>query len=295
MKRIDMNHFLAAQNKVLNKDLGNFNIFWVHDLDACAVQPIPYNRRDFYKINLLRGEYTIHLADKTYEIQKLGLFFGNPLYPYNWIPKGADAHSGVYCIFNKEFFHQFGNIDSYQMFQPEGDNVIELTEELYREIERVFEKMDQAFRSDYQHKYDKIRNLIFEVLHSANEVSTNEIRINKHDAAASRITRSFLELLERQFPIEMKNQQVLLRNAADFAHTLAIHENYLNRVLKKTMGSTTTQLIQQRFLQEARVLIRHSSIDISEIAYLLGFKEISHFSGFFKKNEGISPLQYRKV
>lgn len=295
MKRIDMNHFLTAQNKLLNKDLGNFNIFWVHELDACAVQPVPYNRRDFYKLNLLRGEYTIHLADKTYEIQKRGLFFGNPSYPYNWIPKGSDSHSGVYCIFNKEFFHHFGNIDSYQMFQPEGDNVIELTEELYHEIESVFEKMDRAFRSDYQHKYDKIRNLIFEVLHSANEVSAKETRINKHDAAASRLTRSFLELLERQFPIEMKNQHVLLRNAADFAHILAIHENYLNRVLKKTMGSTTTQLIQQRFLQEARVLIRHSSIDISEIAYLLGFREISHFSNFFKKNEGLSPLQYRKV
>jgi len=295
MERIDMNHFLRSQNKLLNKDLGNFNLFWVQELDTCAVQPIPYNRRDFYKINLLKGAYTIHLADKTYEIQKRGLFFGNPSYPYNWIPKGADSHSGVYCIFNKEFFHHFGNIDAYQMFRPEGDNVIELTEGVYDEIEAIFEKMDVAFRSAYQHKYDKIRNLIFEVLHSVNEVSTKETRINRHDAAASRITSSFLELLERQFPLELKNRQVPLRNAADFADTLAIHENYLNRVLKKTMGSTTTQLIQQRFLQEARVLIKHSSIDISEIAYLLGFKEVSHFSNFFKKYEGLSPLQYRKV
>src|SRR5690606_16765206 len=118
------------------------------------------------------------------------------------------------------------------------------------EIEAIFEKMDVAFRSAYQHKYDKIRNLIFEVLHSVNEVSTKETRINRHDAAASRITSSFLELLERQFPLELKNQQVPIRNEADFADTRAIHENYLNRVLKITMGSTTTQLIQQRFLQE---------------------------------------------
>ncbi|MBK9423610.1 MAG: hypothetical protein IPN54_05715 [Bacteroidetes bacterium] len=48
------------------------------------------------------------------------------------------------------------------------------------------------------------------------------------------ITSLFIELLERQFPIESITQTIQLNSAIDFAQTLGVHVNHLNKVLKET-------------------------------------------------------------
>jgi AraC family transcriptional activator of pobA len=101
------------------------------------------------------------------------------------------------------------------------------------------------------------------------------------------------ELLERQFPIEDIRQRVQLRSAADFAAQLAIHVNYLNKTVKETTEKTTTDIIAERVLQEAKILLRNTSWNVSEIAYALGFKEVTNFNNFFKKKSGVSPTVFR--
>src|SRR5690606_41784490 len=63
------------------------------------------------------------------------------------------------------------------------------------------------------------------------------------------------------------NQTIQLRTASDFANTLKIHVNYLNKVLKETTGKTTTEIIASRINQEAKILLRQTTWNISEIAY----------------------------
>jgi AraC family transcriptional activator of pobA len=69
----------------------------------------------------------------------------------------------------------------------------------------------------------------------------------------------------------------------------------LNRALKEIAEKTTTEIIAERILQEAKILLRQSSWNVSEIAYALGFKEPTHFNNFFKKHTKISPLKFRAV
>ena len=103
----------------------------------------------------------------------------------------------------------------------------------------------------------------------------------------------FLELLERQFPIDEEHRQIELRSASDFADRLAIHVNHLNRAVKNTTGKTTTQVIADRILQESKILLQQSDWNISEIAYALGFTEVTHFNNFFKKNTGLNPTKFK--
>ena len=56
---------------------------------------------------------------------------------------------------------------------------------------------------------------------------------------------------------------------------------------------TTTDVISSRIAQEAKILLKQTNWNISEIAYSLGFEEVAHFSNFFKKQSGISPLAFR--
>ncbi|QDW25202.1 helix-turn-helix domain-containing protein [Pedobacter sp. KBS0701] len=294
MQNVNITEFLDQSEIERKPSPGNFNIFWITEKDPCAIRPIPYNRRSFYKINLLIGSYNIHFAEETYNVRKAAIFFANPLSPYNWIPNDGE-HSGVYCIFNADFFHNFGSLGAYSVFQQDGLKVFELEEEQLFRINNIFKVIQDAYDSGNEHKYDLIRSKIYELLHFASELSTENPNVERHNKSSTRMIKEFLALLEQQFNTEIKPRGRILNRASDFAEALSVHPNYLNRILKKNMGSSTKQLIQERFLQEARLFLKHTDLDVSEISHLLGFYELTHFSSFFKKWEGISPSAYRKV
>lgn len=65
--------------------------------------------------------------------------------------------------------------------------------------------------------------------------------------------------------------------------------------MKATTGRTTSDLINSRIAQEGVQLLQHSRLSISEIAYSLGFEELSSFSNFIKKRTGSSPTELREV
>lgn len=157
----------------------------------------------------------------------------------------------------------------------------------------IYERMFEEFDSNYVHKYDVIRNLVFELLHFAMKMQSSAQFDKQEINASQRISTLFLELLERQFPIEENHPQVHLRAASDFAHQLNVHVNHLNRAIKEPTGKTTSQLIAERILQEAKILLKHSKWSISEIAFALSFTEATHFSNFFKKHTEQRPSKFR--
>ena len=66
---------------------------------------------------LVIGNSKVHYADKVVEVQKQALSFSNPHIPYKW-EHLDNVRSGAYCIFNQHFFHQYGNLAQYEIFQP---------------------------------------------------------------------------------------------------------------------------------------------------------------------------------
>ena len=115
----------------------------------------------------------------------------------------------------------------------------------------------------------------------------------KHKDASSRIAIQFLEILERQFPIEHSDQPVALKTAQAFADKLAVHVNHLNRSVKQVTGKSTTTHISERIVTEAKALLQHTNWTVAEIAYALGFAYPSYFNNFFKKMTGSSPTTFR--
>ncbi len=278
----------------LTQDWGHFNVFKLDPYIGAGAKPVPYRRRDFYKITLVRGQGKIFFADKVIEVKEMAIVFSNPLIPYKW-ENTESIESGYFCIFNDDFFRQFGQLNRYSIYQPQGIPVIELAEDSYQIFVGLFEKMLVEIDSEYIHKYDMLRNIALELMHTALKLEPANITRYAPGNANQKISMLFLELLERQFPIEGSHAQVKLKSPSDFATQLAVHVNHLNRAIKETTQKTTSQVIAERILQEAKLMLKFGDWTITEIAEALGFNEVSYFNHFFRKMASTTPKTFRKT
>ena len=276
----------------IKNEIGHFNVFQHEPVGPGKVRLLPYTRRDFYKVMLVIGDVKMNYADKVITVKKQALFFSNPQIPYS-CENLERIKTGFYCIFNQQFFHRFGDLNQYSVFQPTGEHVFELSDEQAKVVSAVYQKMFEEIGSEYVHKYDMLRNLVFDLLHFATKMQPSSTLAQQPMNASQRIATLFLELLERQFPIDENHPKVSIRSASNFASQLNIHVNHLNRAVKAITDKTTTQIIGERILQESKIMLRHSTWNVSEIAEALGFTEVTHFNNFFKKHVGQSPLKFR--
>jgi AraC-like DNA-binding protein len=103
-----------------------------------------------------------------------------------------------------------------------------------------------------------------------------------------------MDLLERQFPIDSTVEPLKLRTARDFAESLAVHINYLNRSVKEVTGKPTSVHIAEHIAAEAKALLLYTDWSVADIAYSLGFEYPTYFNNYFKRLTGVTPKTIRK-
>jgi len=271
--------------------LKGFNVFQIEsDGNATKI----YSRKDFYKICLTTGKSKIHYADKSFEQEGSILFFGNPHIPYSW-ETISTTYVGYTVLFSEDFFKTSDRSEILQnssLFKIGGTPVLKINEQQLEFLNTIFRKMIEEQKSDYTYKDDLIRNYINLIIHEALKLQPSE-HYDQHKNAASRLTSVFLELLERQFPIESSDIPLQLKTAQDYATHLHVHVNYLNRAVKEVTGKSTTTHITERIVSEAKALLQHTTWNIADIAYALGFEYATYFNNFFKRLTGTNPKALR--
>ena len=280
----------------INKEIGHFNVFNVEEIAKNIKQKpvMPYNRRAYYKVSLISGRSRAEYADKVINIETHALLFASPKVPYHWVPLDA-KQAGYFCIFMEDFLTPANigsTLDKLPIFKAGGHPVFHISEKEAKDIALIFNKMNNELSSDYFYKYDLLRNYLLELIHYGQKLQPATALYPAHNASA-RVTSLFIELLERQFPIESQHQTLLLRTPKDYAERLAVHVNHLNKVLKENTNKTTTELISSRVINEAKLLLKQTDWSVSQIAYSLGFEELAHFSNFFKKQTSLTPVIFR--
>lgn len=254
-----------------------------------------YNRKEFYKICLNTGNHVIHYAERSFETDGTILFFGNPHIPYSW--KITSSNFGGYCVLFSEDFFKSGNrrsesLQQSPLFKFGGTPIFNLNGDQTKFICTVFQKMLSDSDSGYAFRDDLIRNYIQLIIHEALKMQPAESYYTQKNAA-ERITSVFLDLLDRQFPVENANNSLQLKTAQDYAKSLSVHVNHLNRSVKEITGKSTSTLITERIITEAKSLLLHTNWTIAEIAYALGFEYPSHFNNYFKRETGTNPSSLR--
>ena len=270
--------------------LKGFNVFQIES-DGAATRI--YSRKDFYKICLTTGKSIIHYADKSFEQDGTVLFFGNPHIPYSW-ETITTSYVGYTCLFSEEFLKsdRSESLQHSPLFKIGGTPILKITEQQREFLNTLFKKMIEEQQTEYAYKDDLIRNYINLIIHEALKLTPSE-NFDQHRNASSRITSVFLELLERQFPIEDTEKPLQLKTAQDYAKNMNVHANYLNRAVKEVTGKPTTVHISERIISEAKALLQHTDWNIADIAYALGFEYPTYFNNFFKKITGTNPKSLR--
>ncbi len=270
--------------------LKGFNVFQIES-DGHATRI--YSRKDFYKICLTTGKSIIHYADKSFDAEGTVLFFGNPHIPYSW-ETISTSYVGYTCLFSEEFLKpdRSESLQHSPLFKIGGTPILKITEQQRAFLSTLFQKMMEEQQTNYAYKDDLIRNYIHLIIHEALKLQPSE-NFDQQKNASSRIVSVFLELLERQFPIENTDSPLQLKTAQDYANSMNLHANSLNRAVKEVTGKTTTVHISERIITEAKALLQHTDWNISDIAYALGFEYPTYFNNFFKKITGTNPRSLR--
>lgn len=253
-----------------------------------------YSRKDFYKICLVTGSSIINYAERGIKVEGTTLFFGTPHIPYSW-ELVTQEQMGYTCLFSEQFLKEEGRsiLKKSPLFKIGGTPIFHLSEDQRTHIASIFQKMMEEQQTDYIYKKDLIRNYIHLLIHEALKLQPSD-NFYHHQDASSRITSMFLELLERQFPVESVHNPLNLRSPKEFADSLAVHVNHLNRSVKKVTGKPTSVHISERIITEAKALLTHTDWDIAEIANSLGFEQPTYFNNFFKKNTNSTPSNVRQ-
>lgn len=254
-----------------------------------------YSRKDFYKICLTTGKSIIHYADKSFDAEGTVLFFGNPHIPYSW-ETISTSYVGYTCLFSEEFLKsdRSESLQHSPLFKIGGTPILKITEQQREFLNTLFQKMIDEQQTSYVYKDDLIRNYINLIIHEALKLQPSQ-NFDQHRNASSRITSVFLELLERQFPIENTERPLQLKTAQDYAKNMNVHANHLNRAVKEVTGKPTTVHISERIISEAKALLQHTDWNISDIAYALGFEYPTYFNNFFKRLTGTNPKSLRAL
>jgi AraC-like DNA-binding protein len=106
------------------------------------------------------------------------------------------------------------------------------------------------------------------------------------ESEQSRIGRDFRLAVEKHFRTTT--------SVSDYAKYLHVTADHLGAVVRGQTGRTPGDIIRERLLLEAKRLLVHTSMNISEIAYALHFEDPAYFSRFFRRLVDKAPGDFRE-
>lgn len=99
-------------------------------------------------------------------------------------------------------------------------------------------------------------------------------------------------LMERIMKAINKNLSDSDFNVDMLTHEVGISRAQLHRKMKEMTGISTSEFIRNIRLEQAARLLREQKINVTQVAYTVGFSNLAHFSTIFRKHFGVSPSEY---
>ncbi|MEO6520844.1 MAG: helix-turn-helix transcriptional regulator [Mucilaginibacter sp.] len=200
---------------------------------------------------------------------------------------------GYILFFHEDFLnghslHQ--EIQKYSFFDYEANEALHLAPKEEKIIWNIF----NAIEMEYNNNEDEFsREIILASINSMLKLAERFYKrqfINRKQLSGKTVTEFNRVLLKY---IKDGSLDKGLPSVAYLADQLHISRRYLTDLLKIETGRTAQDLIHLALINEAKNRLTANDKAVSEIAYALGFENMSYFSRLFKRETGMSPKSYK--
>ena len=273
------------------KDFRNFSqedAFYTSDLKSHVKNHDFTNsphKHDFYFLVLItKGTGTHEIDFKKYSVRTGSLFLLRPGQMHNW-KLTTDCQGYIY--FHSRDFYEAGftseHLQDFSFYASQHSTpTLILKGKSFFYIKELLNHLLEEYKKNERFKKQKLRalvNLIYIEISRLYTFSTEDLKENYQDKL-----RKFEGLIDAHFREH--------KTANDYAELMNISEKHLNRISKACLNKTSTDLISDRMILEAKRLLLQSKWSVTQIASELGFKDNSYFNRFFKKRTSETPVGF---
>lgn len=265
------------------------NSFSNHILLNKSLINIPHSHNFYLCVMFTEGSGTHEIDFNSYTINPGKVFFLKPGQTHFW---KFDTKPEGFIFFHSQEFYEMKFLDhalsSFPFFYShQNPPLLELSQKRLNELKLKFEEIYAEYQQNKLLRELKIINLINSIYIELTREYITDINIeNLVSSNYSKILENLENLINTNFYREK------LPNF--YANQLNITTKHLNRIVKQTINKTTSQLISERILLEAKRLIVHSNNNLANIADTLEFSDYAYFSKFFKSKTGTTPMNFKK-
>jgi len=248
------------------------------------------HRHDFFEVLYLMKGSGFHVIDANkYEIQPPCVFFMSPGQAHK-LELSSDIEGYIF-IFTADFYllnqsnqNSLIEFPFFYTLHQENPPLLLVNENDIRFLETLFRQAISETKNSHDFTLELLRSVLDVILTTcAARYKVNENLLNKGKGQI--LVKRFFHLIEEN------NQKNL--SMSDYARMIGVTPNHLTQTVKQLTGKTSTQIIKAKQLLEIKRLLVHTNLNVSEIANQLNFEDQSYFTKFFRRETGITPLQYR--
>ncbi|MES2578715.1 MAG: helix-turn-helix transcriptional regulator [Bacteroidota bacterium] len=283
MKKYPIYNIQRFNCNSVNSDL-YINTFKNHLIDHSFVEE-PHRHNSYVLVFFTKGSGTHEIDFDVFTIQPGSMFFLQPGQMHHW--NLSDDVEGFVIFYSQEMYNLYfgqktiGDYPFYSSVDNKPEMVFDAAES--KLILPYFEGLILETQTNQLLKQDKIMNLL-DIIHI--EIARKYSETHLHEAHSYNVKIKTFELvLEHNFKKE--------KAPSFYASQLAITLKHLNRICNEMLQKTTTEVITDRIILEAKRMLMDKKFTVNEIATELGFDDYSYFTRLFKKNTLMTPTDFR--
>lgn len=248
------------------------------------------HKHDFYVTVLFTTGRGVHEIDfRSYAIIPGSIFLLKPGQTHNWA--FTEAPEGFVFFHSQSFYettYTNRSLNSFPFFySSQNSPCFYLKNNNLVLFENLFHSVYEEFSTNKLMKQQKLCSLVDLIYIELTQLSTDQSlnTIIKSKNYSIKI-HELEQLIESNYLTE--------KSPKAYAQMMNMSAKHLNRISKETLGKTTSDLITERVILEAKRLLIYSKNNFSEIAWTLGYSDYAYFSRVFKSKSGCSPSAFQK-